>query len=449
MDIDIRCTPHSQSALIQLAIIGDFDLKQNYTTYPRGIYYYWYHDIYVTITENGFAPNSGKQKMFYRSKIKPDGTGAINTIFDFPVYPLHPGTQYTINVRIVLTDTGDTTEEFAANYNFSTLPEQGAGIIKTRYTDELTLPEKQKNAIYLHNKLVKTNIYTLESFCCLLAVSEIAGNLNPAAYAIYKSFEYENPGRNEYINADDSYIYFGLYEWDNPPPPYGGRVQDRDYRMYIPQNGINSQSVDYLGGFHVVYVPSYIGRNYYALASSWYYWDNYVYYASQPYIGHAFPEDYKKQIAFGFFPNQKYLNSADIINRAKQNSWLNLDYFVNIYKNYKSSPPSGMWATAFPEYVDDTYKQLLQTYNTFSKFTRCKNTDIKKISYFMGMCFGYSGAGNVRPWGTLAVNTIQMEITAPDVKRLYNIDDLPERAEYWYNFFRKKHPWWPYLRWTM
>lgn len=450
VDIEIRCTPYSQSALIQLVINGEFDFKQNETTYPKGTYYHWYHDVYVTITENSFVPNTGKQKMFFRSKIKPDGSGTINTIFDFPAYPLHFATQYRIDVRMVLTHTDGTEEEFTAGTNFSTQIPITKGVIKDHYDDHLTLREKQKNAVYLYNKLVKTGRYALEAFCCLLGLSEVAGNLNPCSYSIYKGFEANTASGNDYIVDTDCHIYFGLYEWDYPPLPY---AQYRDIRMYIPQNGINSQEVDYVGGFYYTQYPWYVGENYLTLSPSWWYWNNYQFGRIQE-TGYWFEPDQKKQVSFGIFPFQKFqalgtLLQGNMIDNVNQQTWLTIEKVPDMYKEIQEHPISNMWATSFPQYIEDyqTYNALLQRYNTFTKFTKCRNPAVEKIATFM--CYAILYSNNT--WlMTLGIDSIQDIAMQSYILKLYDYNDVPERALYWYKFFKKrKMPLWEYLKYTV
>lgn len=455
MDIEIRCTPYSQSALIQLVINGEFDFKQNETAYPKGTYYHWYHDVYVTITENSFVPNTGKQKMFFRSKIKPDGTGTINTTFDFPAYPLHFATQYRIDVRMVLTHTDGTEEEFTAGINFSTQIPITKGVIKDHYDEHLTLKEKQKNAVYLYNKLVKTGRYALEAFCCLLGISEVAGDLNPSSYIIYKGFEGNSAGGNDYLDDTGAYIYFGLYERDYPPLPY---AQYFDTFMYIPQNGINSQLVDYRGGFYWTSYPSYVGENYRTLNSSWWYWKTYPYGRYQP-EGFYFQPDQKKQVSFGVFPFQKsYAISSilknDVINNVNNQTWLTVENLPYMYKRIQETPFQNMWATSFPSYLEDyqTYNALLQRYNTFTKFTKCRNPAVKKIATFMCYAFLYSTDLSYQGafFGTLGIDTLQAWAVENPVLKLYDYNDVPERALYWYKFFKKrKMPLWEYLKYTV
>lgn len=449
MDIEIRLTPYSQSALVQLVLTGEFDLKQNEVTYPRGIYYYWYHDIYVTITENSFAPHTGKQKLFFRSKLKPDGTDSINTIFDFPVYPLHSATEYRIDVRMVLTHTDNTTEEFTAGANFSTQIPITEGVVKDRYTEELTLKEKQINAIYLYNKLVRNKRYALEAFCCLLGISEVAGDLNPASFMIYKGFEESQPEDYSDYLTTDAWATFGLFEWDYPPLPYGGgELAARDYRLYVPQNGINSQYVDYYGAFGT-YIPQ-TGRSFPQLYTNWFYFNTFTYKDTIGlYPSNQYPEDYKKQIAFGIFPFQKiygksyFLNSNPISNTNKQ-AWLTIEALPDVYKRLQQTPAAGMWYLSAEH--QEEYSTLWSKYNTFTKFTLCRNPAVKKIAEFMCYCFIDSSTN----WGTLGVDTAWYNPEQHWVLRLYEIDKVKERAEYWYKFFKKRrHPWWVYIKWNL
>lgn len=438
MDIEIRVTPHSQSAVVQLVIDGEFNYKPNRTGYPTGIFYYWYHDIFVTITENGFEPNAGKQKMFFRSKIKPDGSSETHIVFTFPVYPLHTQTQYTIDVELRLTDTADNIHTFTAHHNFSTTPVNTVGKFNDR-NEVLTLKEQQKNATILHNSLVKRGYFTLESFCCLLGMSDCAGNINPTQYMIYKGFEVDTPAYNPYTQ-EDSWIFFGLYNWENAPAPY----TQNDIQMYIPQNGINSQVRDYCGWFYypVVSPPQPL------LNTSWFYEEQFVYKEESPTL---YPEDYKKEIAFGVVPfahnnGLNLLNNngtqQQFINMVSNDDWLTLEKLVPIYIRFSTTGTSAIWTLSAQHQQE--YEEYWSKFDTLKKFSRCTDTRIENIAEYMCHCF-MDGV-----WGTFGYNTAYYDPYEHYILALYNIECVKKKARYWYNFFKKrKMPLWEYLRYTV
>lgn len=438
MDIEIRCTPKSQSAIVQLVIEGAFNYKPNRTGYPFGIYYYWYHDVFVTITENGFQPNSGKQKMFFRSKIKPDGEADTSIVFTFPVYPLHSQTEYTIDVELQLTDTSDIVHTFTAHTNFSTGIVQTGGYYNDR-NEALSLKEQQKNATLLHNSLVKRGYFTLESFCCLLGLSDCAGNINPTQYMIYKGFEADVPQYNPYT-SQDSWIFFGLYNWENAPLPY----TQVDRQMYIPQNGINSQVRDYCGSF---YLPA-VSPSQYVLDTAWFYEEQFPYKEESPIL---YPEDYKKEIAFGVVPfihsiGLNLLNNngtqQQLINMLSQSEWLTIEKLVPVYIRLGNLNTSSIWNLS--QYHQQEYSDLWAKYDTLKKFSKCRVSNIDKIAEFMCHCF-MDGT-----WGSLGYDTAYYDPDLHYIYALYHIECVKKKANYWYKYFKKRrHPWWIYIKWNI
>lgn len=453
MDIEIRVTPHSQSAELQIVINGEYDLKpieENFNRY-NSWYGNWYHDVTITITENSFSPYSGKQKMCLKSKLKTDGTNSINVVYTLIVYPLHSQTSYDVDFVLSLLNNNDVREEFTAHTNFSTQIALTKGEQSDRNT-ELTLKQKQINATYLYNQLVKRNRYSLESFCCLLGLSECAGNLNPAQYMIYKEYESDNFGYNRYdilnLKYDDySIAYFGNYETNRPP-----YIWAINQMLYIPQNGIYTHNGNYYGTPEIYFERYGLDYIYYNLFNQWFYepsiseipkYEGGLYVLSNP------PEDLKKSIAFGAFPfSRNYLLNAAFINgktKAEfltQQSWLNIDTIADAYKYLTTHINNSVW-TLTNEHQQE-YSSLWSKYNTFYKFTRSQTSAIKTLAEFMCHCFI---DGNQ---GTLGTTTVYYDPEPYYVLPLYNIECVKERAAYWYNFFKKRrHPWWMYIKWNI
>lgn len=461
MEIDIRCTPHSQSAELQIVINGDFDLKQNEQDprYNDFAYGRWYHNIYLTVTENSFEPNTGKQKTFYRSKLKTDGTSTIDTVFNMVIYPLHSETQYSIDFEIDLRDNNDNVEKFTKHLNFSTQQVQTVGAVNDRNV-ELTLKEKTKNAVYLYNKLVKTNKYALEAFCCLLGISDCAGNLNPAQYMIYKEFEVENDyNLNVYNwfdinNNEDSLAYFGVYERIPTPDVLG--YWEWTENAYIPQKGIAKNS----GFFGITYTDTYVinpfNRFYYSYFNTWFYkldaclfpktfivWDSSIY----P------PVDAKKSFALGMFPIDRSLGEVYLTNNGtavqrydfyNQQAYSKIENWVNLYKYIVDNPTGSLWNMTTQHQQD--FQKFWLKYDTLAKFAKCRNPAIKDIAEFMCYCFIDGNQGVFGTYTNFFDPLAEQHIVHP----LYTIECVQKKAQYWYKFFKKrKMPLWEYLRYTV
>lgn len=460
MQIEIRCDPHSQSAELQIVIKGEYDLKPNEQDprYNDFAYGRWYHNIYLTVTENGFEPNTGKQKTFYRSKLKTDGTSTIDSVFNMVIYPLHSETQYSIDFEMDLRDNNGNIEEFTKHLNFSTQQVQTVGAVNDRNT-ELTLKEKQKNAVYLYNKLVKTNKYALEAFCCLLGISDCAGNLNPAQYMIYKEFEVENYyNLNVYnwfsINSGESNLaYFGVYERIPTPEVFGYWKWTEN--AYIPQNGVSKNS----GFFGITYTDTYVinpfNRFYYSYFNTWFYkldarlfpktfilWDTTIY----P------PVDAKKSFALGMFPIDRSLGEIYLTNNGtaiqrydfyNQQAYSTIEKWVNLYKYIVEKPTGSLWNMS--KQHQQEFQKFWSKYDTIAKFAKCRNPAIKDIAEFMCYCFIDGNQGVFGTYTNFFDPLGEQHIVDP----LYTIECVKKKAEYWYNFFKKKNVWWPYLRWTI
>ena len=460
MLIEIRCDPHAQSAELQIVIKGEYDLKPNEEN-PRLIdsaFGNWYHDIYITVTENDFVAHSGKQKIFYRSKLKTDGTTSIDTIFNMVIYPLHSATQYSLNFEMKLRNSNDNVETFAHHINFSTEQVQTVGAVNDRNV-ELTLKEKQKNAIYLHNKLVRTNKYALEAFSCLLGLSDCAGNLNPAQYMIYKEFEVENDyNRNDYnwynINdGQDSYAYFGVYERVPTPEVIG--YWEYTERAFIPQNGIYKNSGFFGISNTMREVINPLNSFYYSYFSVWFYkmsatafpktfivWEESIF----P------PVEAKKSFALGMFPidrslGETYLtdngSAIDRYNYYNQQAYSTIEKWANLYKYIVDNPTGSLWTMTAAHQQE--YQKYWSRYNTLAKFSKCKNPNIKDIAEFMCYCFIDGNQGVFGTYTNFFDPLGEQHIVDP----IYTIECVKKKAEYWYNYFKKDRPWWPYLRWTI
>lgn len=448
MDIDIRIQPYGQSADIQFEITGGFNLKPNRTGY-NGTYQDWYHDIYVTITENGFEPLTGKQKMFFRSKLKPDGTESIDTVFDLIVYPLKSETQYRVDIEMRLTDTSDNISTFTAGANFSTQIVNTKGVIKNN-NEELTLKEKQKNAVYLYNKLVKTNKFALEAFCCLLGMSDCAGNINPTQYMVYKQFEVGQAegtdipasAYNDYNyysqSRGDSVGYFGKFERETVAPFVYNDI------VYVPQNGIANNNAMFYGLPHRDYDT--VWYNYF---SPWFYNMPAVQFPKYdiffpPFIPN---EDFKKSMALGIIPFDHsetidlMCRNVDRIDFFKQNGWLTIETITEVYKYLSTT--TGYWG------LNAQHKQQFQKfwakYDTLAKFAKCRNPAIKDIAEFMCYCF-IDGSAQ----GVFGTTTSFYDPEQHTIAPLYSIECVQKKAQYWYKFFKKrKMPLWEYLRYTV
>lgn len=466
MDIDIRCTPHSQSAELQIVIKGDFDLKQNEENPQCDEFAFdnWYHNIFLTVTENGFIPNSGKQKTFYRSKLKTDGTSTIDSVFNIVIYPLHSETEYTLNFEMKLRDTNDNIETFTKQLNFSTQQVQTRGVSNDR-NEELTLKQKQKNAIYLYNKLVKTNKYALEAFCCLLGLSDCAGNLNPTQYMIYKEFEVENANDTNvynWRNVDDrypNYTYFGVYERVRTPQVGGFSMPTEN--AFIPQKGISQNSGFYGTGqtfwevIDTVYPPKRIYYNYF---NSWFYEMSASRFPERPVISWYSsiypPVDAKRAFSFGMFPIDRGLGTTYIsdtvtyeerYNFYNQQAYLTIETWVNGYKFIADHSPYYIWSLTTEH--QQQYQKFWDKYNTTEKFAKCRNPAIKDIAEFMCHCFiDSTGVGTFGRYTTFYIYGDFFQTVDP----LYTIECVQKKAEYWYKFFNKrKMPLWEYLRYTI
>ena len=327
---------------------------------------------------------------------------------------------------------------FTAHYNFSTLKVQTVGKFNDRNIN-LSLTDKQRNAKLLHNSLVKRGYFTLESFCCLLGLSDCAGSINPTQTMIYKGFEADTPVSNPYTQ-EDSWIFFGLYNWETAPAPY----TQQDRQMYIPQNGINEQIRDYCGYFNYPAVsPAQPVLNTY-----WFYEEQFVYKEESPV---AYPEDYKKEISFGVIPfshsvGLNLLNNngsqAQLINMLSQNQWLTLEKLIPIYIYLGNLNTSAVWNLSAQHQQE--YEHYWNSYNTLKKFSKCRITKIENIAEFMCHCF-MDGS-----WGTFGYDTEWYDLeTEHYIYALYHIECVKKKARYWYNFFKKRHVWWSYIKWTI
>jgi hypothetical protein len=455
MEIDIHVTPYSQSAKLQLAVNGIYDLYKDYWAYDDTLktpYILWKNDVILEITENNFLPQSGKQKMFLRSKIKPErNSNEIDFEITLPIYPLYSNTEYQLTVTLHLTQSdGVQTDDFVQSVNFRTKNPGTAGK-QSEKNIELTQREKELNATYLYNKLVRANNYTLESFSCLLGMSDCAGNLNPAQYMMYKQFEYPTGDSYNYYRYDTNsgnWNYFGIYntEWI-PWPPFGGT----DQQLYIPQSGKNDIPYFYRGSpYFFIYGGEY----------RYYFYDS-VYYNTVPQnVGRSttkiLPQDFKKSMAFGMFPlshettlrmltGQKNPTTSDINKLICSDDLISIENFVKLYRVFSQTNSVGIYnlTTAHKQ----QFSSLWQSYPTPARFSKCRNRNIEKIAEFYYYCMidGLEGTFGY----TTIYNDPQTSIDPYPIYPLYSLECVKKKSRYWYNYFKKDRPWWPYFRWTI
>lgn len=442
-DLEIRCTPYSQSAEIQLVFSGEFNFYQipwnNYSRFEG-----WSHKIIIVVGEQGYKTDPDKQRIKYTTKLFTDGTSDLTAIFSIIAYPLHSLSEYEVDVYCQFVDALNNNDIQHFHSNFSTGFDRTAGVINSR-EPEITLQQKQTNAGYLHRQLVKTKKFSLESFCCLLGIMDAAGNLNPASNMCFGSFTesdalyhynftvpYNIITYNDTIVAAD--VVFGRYVY-NPD-----NVVYKTW-YFVDQNGITAIN----------------NNNYYSLYSqtffnNWYY-DNYydlrAYYTE---YSPEFAEKYKFAKAFSCIPiyhnyymRSVYLYDHPVSNNTldvyRQQTWLNVETVEKLMKRLLLVNSGSWWLIYDPE--EEEFADLWQRYNTFVSFSKCRNTNIERLAEFMCYCFIGGTFGGLGMTTTLYFQSFR------EVEKMYDIARVKEKARYWYNYFKKRHIWWPYLRWTM
>lgn len=453
MSVEIRCTPYAQSAEIQIEVHSTI-----YEQVPH-----FRPELVIEVGERGYENDYHKERMGYTGVVKEDGTTDVNISISFVAYPLHENTEYEINAYYVK---GYNASPYyfiyeQAHINFSTWTVQTVGKQNDRVS-EIPLTDKQINAKYLYNKIVKANKMTLESFCCLLGIMDCAGNLNPTANLCFGSFNgidpeniyYSDPNRHyNFIYADEPF-FIGIYGEDIRWVRGGiliGNKEDSTH-VYIKQNGITYQDKN---GYYSS--PEY---SFYDL-SPWYYNSCDGLFEIYRYRDPDYGEYYKKAKAFTCLPffHKDYtdylytavtgLTDEKTLDLFRRREWLNIEMVYELV-NYlivstASETHSDWWFCDDSEFFDMEAK-----YPTLGKFAKCKSTNIEKNAAFVFSCF--KGG----KFGTLAHNTLcpaQEPESGSGIKivwRLYNLECVQKKSRYWYNYFKKRrHPWWMYIKWNI
>lgn len=473
MDINIAVAPNSQSAEVTLHISGSFDFYQN-PTYLENSYWwsyaFWENTFKVIVTESGYTPGSGKQQMEFRGKIKTDGSTSIDSYITFLIYPLHSETYYNIECQLSFVDKNLNRTTFDSDtFSFRTVATITAGH-QTERGEDLTLKQKQENAIYLYNKLVRKNVFTLESFACLLGISDCAGDLNPTADYIYKIGEYD--AHNEESGYHGLMVGFigVLNTVTIPDSVWWQNVQS--FELTILQNGNTKcdpliygwPGWSYYGQAHDPPPYDRSGRRTSGFEAWAYFTPVFVLpqRAERPLPIPA--EDLKHAFALGAIPvshDQTYIkyltgnrdiSDDNLYNFFNSNSWLTIETICNFYNIFAIVKPdivyhdSGIWKLSAEH--QQQFPDLWRSYSSPKDFSKCRNNQIEKISEFMYWCFVDGNQGNFGkynyfyepfpPYSDVAI-----------LPPLYNLDCVKKKARYWYDFFKKDRPWWPYFRWTI
>lgn len=453
MSVEIRCTPYAQSAEIQIDVHS--------TIYEQVPHYR--PMLVIEVGERGYENDYHKERMGYTGVVKEDGTVDVNISISFVAYPLHENTEYEINAYYVR---GYSASPYyfiyeQAHINFSTWTVQTVGKQNDRVS-EIPLSDKQINAKYLYNKIVKANKMTLESFCCLLGIMDCAGSLNPTANMCFGSFNGVDPENPYYSDPNNRYnfiygdapFFIGIYGEDIRYVRGGILIgyKEDDTHVYIKQNGITYQDKN----------SYYSSPEYgYGSLSSWYYniCDDlqHIYGYSDPDYG----EYYKKAKAFTCLPffhkdYTEYLYTAvtgltdeKTLDLFKRREWLNIEMVGELIKYLIASTSSEIysdwWDSADAEFFD-----MYVRYPTLGKFAKCKSTNIENNAAFVYSCF--KGG----KFGTLASYTVcpnQRPESGSGLKivwQLYSLECVQNKSRYWYNYFKKRrHPWWIYIKWNL
>lgn len=431
MSIEIRCTPYAQSAEVQIEIDSSYD--------PT------YSDLYIIIEigERGYLNDYTKQRMTYGGIIDKDGTFDVTSTFSFIAYPLHSASEYEITAWYIQrgSDGQQEIQTFEKNHlNFSTWTVQTSGKLSDR-VPELSEADRKINATYLHRHLVRSGKMSLESFCALLGLADCAGNLNPAANICFGSFDGENSATDYYpnyqYNFTDAYIVF--YEGEYPDYIWhNANIILGDSQRKISQNGIT-----------VIRNDQYYSK-YGSSIEPWYY--NHCDDLYSGYSGYTptYGEYYKFAKSFTILPfyHADYIrhlyialtgrtdnNTLDLFRR---NTWLNIETTGLLIDRLLTLNTVPWWQNGNPD-----YNTMYAKYNTLGKFAKCRDKNIDKLAEFVFECF----KGGV--YGSLAYNTTLYFQQQRIVKQLYNLDCIKKKANFWYNYFKKDRPWWPYFRWTI
>lgn len=448
MTIEIRCTPYSQSAIVQIVVqsVPDFDTSMN----PA---------VFVVVGERGYESDYTKQRLGYYAGIKKDDTNTVNINFSFTCYPLHSETEYEINAyfvqRINVIIPGTKWEYVYENthLNFSTGAVQTVGVQSDREI-EIPLADKQKNAKYLYNQIVKTNKMSLESFSCLLGLMDCAGNLNPTAYMCYESFNGDNilehySPNNFYNHTYQADFFTGVYPDDYKSVVANiilGEYYPDINRYYIKQNGITI-----LPNNDLISTPQYGYTSY----SSWYYntYDNLydIFGSYDPLYGRK----YKKAKAFTCLPfyHHDYTiflykamigsDTENALNLFKRSQWLTIESVAELLLYLIDTTSSQIYSDWWDTNVQE-FRQMYATYPTMGKFGKCKSTNIERNAEFVFECF--KGG----KYGSLAYDTSLVWQSQEYVEALYHLECVKNKARYWYDYFKKRrHPWWIYIKWNI
>lgn len=474
MDINITVAPNSQSAEVTLHISGNFDFWQN-PTYIENSYWwsyaFWEQDIIVTVYESGYTPGSNKQKMIFRGKVKTDGTGEINSYITFLIYPLHSETFYNIECQLSFLDNNQNRTTFYSDtFSFRTVATVTTGH-QTERGEDLTLKQKQENAIYLYNNLVRKNVFTLESFACLLGISDCAGDLNPTADYIYKIGDYNGANYSAGYRGDMVGYIGKLNTVTIPDSIWWHNVQSQE--LTVLQNGDTKCDAMIYGRAMWEYygweydMPPYerSGRRT-------------AYFEAWPYMLPVSaiplreerplpvpPEDLKHAFAFAGIPVShkiiyfKYLSGNerisddDLYDFIDSNAWLSIETLSNFYKVFGKIDGTDIIYTdpdiwKLSNAHQQQFPDLWRAYSSPKNFSKCRNNQIEKIAEFMYWCFVDGDEGNFGiynyfyepfpPYSDVAI-----------LPPLYNLECVKKKARYWYDFFKKNRPWWPYFRWTI
>lgn len=474
MDINIAVAPNSQSAEVTLHISGIFNLWQN-PTYLENSYWwsyrFWRNYFSVIVTESGYTPGSGKQQMEFRGKIKTDGSTSIDSYITFLIYPLHSDTFYNIECELILVDKEIGPENpiifDSDTFSFRTTATVTAGH-QTERGEDLTLKQKQENATYLYNNLVRKNIFTLESFACLLGLSDCTGDLNPTADYIYKIGEYDAHNKNNgYYGRMVGFI--GKLTTGTIPDSFwwhGVKYQE----LTILQNGNTKCDPIIYGwpewnyyGWWERDEPPYTrsGRTTTGF-ETWAYFMSVIMIPQRSESPTPYPpEDLKYIFAFGVIPvshsleyikhlsGNRLIPNDDLYNFLNSNSWLTIETICNFYKIFANTTPGilySIWRLSAEH--QKQFSDLWRSYSTPKNFSKCRNNQIEKISEFMYWCFVDGDEGNFGRYNYF-YQPFPPHSDVVILPPLYNLECVKKKARYWYDFFKKDRPWWPYFRWTI
>lgn len=473
MDINIAVAPNSQSAEVTLHISGSFDFYQN-PTYLENSYWwsyaFWENVFSVVVTESGYTPGSGKQQMEFRGKIKTDGTGGIDSYITFLIYPLHSETFYNIECQLSFLDREQNRIIFDSDtFSFRTIATATVGH-QTERGEDLTLKQKQENAIYLYNNLVRKNIFTLESFACLLGLSDCAGDLNPTADYIYKIGEYDAHNKNSGYYGRMVGFVGKLTTVTIPDSIWWRNVQSQE--LTILQNGnIKCDPMIYGRAMWEYYGWEYDTPPYDRSGRRTYDFETWAYLMPVINIPQRAerplpipPEDLKYAFALGVIPvshalmyikhlsGDKLISNDNLYNFLNSNSWLTIETICNFYNIFADTKSDFIYTNPNIWNLSEEHRQqfpdLWRAYRSPKDFSKCRNNQIEKIAEFMYYCFVDGTEGNFGrynyfyepfpPYSDVAI-----------LPPLYNLECVKKKARYWYDFFKKDRPWWPYFRWTI